>query len=62
MRIISTAHKMTSVSGSRVHLNGFGEADFQAVVNEVVSHAVHGVYFVKSFRIRWFSIISALYF
>ena len=48
MRIISTAHKMTSVSGSRVHLNGFGEADFQAVLNEVISRAVHGVYFVNS--------------
>ena len=48
MRIISTAHKMTSVSGSRVHLNGSGEADFQAVLNEVISRAVHGVYFVNS--------------
>ena len=39
---------MTSVSGSRVHLNGFGEADFQAVLNEVISRSVHGVYFVNS--------------
>ena len=51
MRIISTAHKMTSVSGSRAHLNGFGEADFQAVLNEVISRAVHGVYFVNSFSV-----------
>ena len=42
---------MTSVSGSRVHLNGFGEADFQAVLNEVMIRAVHGVYFVNSFSI-----------